>query len=100
MMERTTDMDTNKTIDHSPPSRRRAGSKGDYKVLLDSTEQNQQYEFVKKTPFGEVILHYVRFTSFVLVYLYINGQTKACIAKRGCEKCGSLDYTIHVVAAQ
>ena len=54
MMERTTDMDTNETINHPPSSRRRAGSKDDYRALLDSTEQNQQYEFVKKTPFGEV----------------------------------------------
>lgn len=58
-MERTTDMDKNETIDHpSPSSRRRAGSKGDYRALLDSTEQTQQYEFVKKTPFGEVIVSY------------------------------------------
>ena len=55
VMERTTDMDKNETIDHPPSSRGRMGSKDDYRALLDSTEQNQQYEFVKKTPFGEVI---------------------------------------------
>ena len=52
-MERTTNMDTNESENH-PPSSKRAGSKDDYRALLDSTEQNQQHEFVKRTPFGVV----------------------------------------------
>ena len=50
-------MDQSETVNHYPPQRRRAapGShRNDYKALLDSTEQAQHYEFVKKTPFGEV----------------------------------------------
>ena len=48
-------MDTNQSVNHLS-SRKRAGSSGkeDYRALLDSTEQNQQYEFVKRTPFGVV----------------------------------------------
>ena len=52
-------MDKDETINHYPApasQRRRAAGNGkdDYRALLDSTEQEQQYEFVKKTPFGEV----------------------------------------------
>lgn len=57
-MEKTTDVDGKVTINHHP-SRKRAGSKNDYKALLDSTEENQLYEFVKKTPFGEVPVPYI-----------------------------------------
>jgi hypothetical protein len=53
-MERTTNMDTNESVNHRLPSRKRTGSKDDYRALLDSTEQKQQYEFVTRTPFGVV----------------------------------------------
>ena len=53
LMERTTNMDTNESVNHLP-SRRRTGSKEDYRALLDSTEQKQQHEFVTRTPFGVV----------------------------------------------
>lgn len=50
-------MDTNEAVNHLP-SRKRAGSSGkeDYRALLDSTEQGQQHDFVKRTPFGVVSL--------------------------------------------
>ena len=57
-MERTTNMDSDETVSHYPhPSsrkRERAGSREEYKALLDSTEQAYQHEYVRKTPFGEV----------------------------------------------
>ena len=46
-------MNTNSSVVQHP-SRKRAGSREDYKALLDSTEQGYQHEFVRKTPFGEV----------------------------------------------
>ena len=55
LMERSTNMDTNESVNHLP-SRKRAGSKDDYRALLDSTEQKQQYEYVRRTPFGVVSL--------------------------------------------
>lgn len=57
-MEKTTNMDNGEqTIVHNhyrAPSRKRAGSREDYKALLDSTEEARQHDYVKNTPFGEV----------------------------------------------
>lgn len=59
-------MDTNESVNHLP-SRKRAGSKDDYRALLDSTEQKQQYDYVRRTPFGVVSLSILQATKPQLI---------------------------------